>query len=534
MKHKAKSGPSPTKSGGKGGGSTKGKGKGGGAAGGPTFELADVPLSLPDFTPASASAHEAWVPRYHALLKREEGGSAGVGLGVEEVDTLQLELEAMLTSTRVRRNAIQHELQLVTHLEKHKGEAKGRKVGPASVLGREGGPRLADITSRGWRAGWRAGGRASGLSPALASPLPAPPEPEAKPAWAESGPSSPGKRGASHSLSREGSKRFKSAGKPTGEKSNQLIALPKIKNEANVPTFDPLQNEQIRPLAESAKPVMPKNETPNRFWSFVEPYCAPITPEDIKLLEDLIKTHGDMAEYHKIPSLGQHYTQTWAKEDMENERQKGAGTMAHASEANGDTKPNVDDLVVKSEPAGHGDETPFGELTQRLVAGLMEENIMTSVDDSMEAAKKAGQENPDLNKTGLIRSLNINNADSLEARVRKELEEQGLLDSNEDESAPEDDNDEILEEMKRCQNELKAVSTHNLGQLKRLLKCAKEEMVRQELRNRLQKADEDVMEAYQRISTSRSKKKSPSKKEREQAWKALKEREIILKELESV
>ena len=39
------------------------------------------------------------------------------------------------------------------------------------------------------------------------------------------------------------------------------------------------------------------------------------------------------------------------------------------------------------------------------------------------------------------------------------------------------ENDEILEEMRRCQNELKAVSAHNLGQLRRLLKAAKEEMV---------------------------------------------------------
>ena len=36
------------------------------------------------------------------------------------------------------------------------------------------------------------------------------------------------------------------------------------------------------------------------------------------------------------------------------------------------------------------------------------------------------------------------------------------------------------------QNELKAVSNHNLMQLRRLLKAAKEEMIRQELRNKLQ------------------------------------------------
>ena len=59
-------------------------------------------------------------------------------------------------------------------------------------------------------------------------------------------------------------------------------------------------------------------------------------------------------------------------------------------------------------------------------------------------------------------------------------------------------------------------------------------MARQELRNKLSRADTDVMEAYKKISVARSKKKPPSKKEREQAWKALKERDIILKQLESI
>ena len=71
-----------------------------------------------------------------------------------------------------------------------------------------------------------------------------------------------------------------------------MIGVPKIKSEqsSSLPHFDPLENQQIQRVSEpSPKPNLPKNETPNRFWSFVEPYCAPITPEDIKLLEDLIK-----------------------------------------------------------------------------------------------------------------------------------------------------------------------------------------------------------------------------------------------------
>ena len=88
--------------------------------------------------------------------------------------------------------------------------------------------------------------------------------------------------------------------------------------------------------------------------------------------------------------------------------------------------------------------------------------------------------------------------------------------------------------MQRCQQELRAVSQHNLTQLRRLAKSAREEMARQEIRERLSEADKEVCEAYKKIALARSKKKSPSKKEKDVAWKALKDREMILKQLESV
>ena len=43
-----------------------------------------------------------------------------------------------------------------------------------------------------------------------------------------------------------------------------------------------------------------------------------------------------------------------------------------------------------------------------------------------------------------------------------------------------------------------------------------------------------MQEAYKKIALARSKKKPPSKKEKDVAWKALKDRQAILKQLESV
>ena len=37
-----------------------------------------------------------------------------------------------------------------------------------------------------------------------------------------------------------------------------------------------------------------------RFWALVEPYCADITNEEIRLLEELLKPPDDEAEYYKV------------------------------------------------------------------------------------------------------------------------------------------------------------------------------------------------------------------------------------------
>lgn len=57
-------------------------------------------------------------------------------------------------------------------------------------------------------------------------------------------------------------------------------------------------------------------------------------------------------------------------------------------------------------------------------------------------------------------------------------------------------------------------------------------MRKQELRQRVRVSDNEVMEAFRRIMTARQKKRTPTKKEKDQAWKALKERESILKLLD--
>lgn len=70
-------------------------------------------------------------------------------------------------------------------------------------------------------------------------------------------------------------------------------------------------------------PKLPKNDAVNRFWVSVEPYCAEISNEDLKLLEEILKSHEDECEYYKIPALGKHYAEKWAEEDLKEEQRDG-------------------------------------------------------------------------------------------------------------------------------------------------------------------------------------------------------------------
>merc|ERR1712088_134191 len=92
-------------------------------------------------------------------------------------------------------------------------------------------------------------------------------------------------------------------------------------------------------------------------------------------------------------------------------------------------------------------------------------NLMSQVDDMM---VERAREDEVGTRNSFIQSLKVANGDSLERRLRKELEEQGILDPNDDDG--ESGQDEVQQELARCQQELRAVSQHNLAQLRRLAK----------------------------------------------------------------
>jgi transcriptional adapter 3 len=98
-----------------------------------------------------------------------------------------------------------------------------------------------------------------------------------------------------------------------------------------------------------------------------------------------------MSDYFRIPKLGQHYAKRWANEDIEAERAKGSGNTDGNDGSGQDSGSSK--LLRKAADSVNSEDSPFGELTQRLVAGLMEENIMTPIEETLELGGKKGELN---------------------------------------------------------------------------------------------------------------------------------------------
>ncbi|CAG0907577.1 unnamed protein product, partial [Cyprideis torosa] len=282
----------------------------------------------------------------------------------------------------------------------------------------------------------------------------------------------------------------------------------------------------FHPSEGHASPVITlKYDVPNKFWKFVEQFCGKVSSDDIEYLDQLIaeRTDEGHAELLTVPPLGTHYTLKWAEEDQVSggAGKKGKGGSASASPAQ-DGQPTSGPTPVRFSE----DIPPYGPLTTRLVSSLISESVG---DPSIEIPNEEVKTEKD--RKGIIRALSSPNAPLLEKRIKKELEDEGFLET---ESSEDDGDDEILRELKRCQAELEHVSSINLSQLRKIRERAAAQLKRQSVLDDLDAIDEQVQEAYRKLTDLRRKKKSPCKKDKEGVQKLLKDREKILRKLDSI
>ncbi|XP_012269456.2 transcriptional adapter 3-B [Athalia rosae] len=407
-------------------------------------ESTETAVSLPVLKTVDNGKH---LPRYCSILQR----STEEGVGMEDLDTLQLELETLLSSVVVRCRLLQDEITNLSSAEERR-DKKSKSVKGLSVLDKK----IRDDKSK-----------LKDLSSKAQSPLPA--------------------------------KLFKQ--KPSTGLASQIISNPHEINR--------IEGNQ----SDLPKLLLPKNDTPNKFWASVDPYCTDIMPEDLKLLEELIATHSDNTEFKKIPPLGRHYSLLWAHNDLLQEED-----AANPSREKKKNRSDMSLLVSKADKKGN---SIAGPLTQRLVSALLEENVYVANNNMDNKLFRDGD-------PPVLRDLSIQNSMNLELRMHKELVEQGILEAD---APKKNHDDEILAEIKRCQQELSALSHHNVSQLKRLLHLAEEESKRQALKRKISVADSDVVEHYKKLILAKQRKVCLTKKEQDKAWSCLRERENLLEQL---
>lgn len=303
--------------------------------------------------------------------------------------------------------------------------------------------------------------------------------------------------------SKSGSSKIKSKGKATTENSegDVFVAKPKL-------TYD----------------------GSNKFWSYVEPYCADITIEDIRTLEESLESKVDINEYFKIPPLGKHYSEVWAKEDLIEEHQQSAKIdkkkNSSTAENNSPCLVNMDSNIL---PGELEENCPYGKFTKILIAALVDENIMAPMTENEILENNENEPKPE-GKVGAKRTP-LPSAKSLEAAIKEELFSLGLIDTTD--TTENDQDDEIFQELRRCQSELKAVRCHNKYSVNKLIALAKNAIKNQEVRQKAKVLDAEVQDVFRRFCAAKAKKKGLSRKDREFAWKTIRDREALWKLVDS-
>ncbi|XP_059622522.1 transcriptional adapter 3-B [Phlebotomus argentipes] len=386
------------------------------------------------------------LPKLHAALARPQDSY----LPTEDLDSVQLELENLLSTVALRYRHLKAEYETLDKAEERK---KGKFMDKA--------------------------------------------------------PASPGKR-----------KKFDDKSKRDGQAKmfgGQTKMISKLKPQ-NSPAPSQHTDDSMDGMSyqkDNPKLTLPRNDTPNKFWLSVEPYCMPLTHEDIRLLDDLIEEYSDNL-IPPIPELGPHFTEQWSIDDLKDE---------HFNKNKSRLAPGI---VRKNErPMG---DNVTGPLTQRLVSALMEENLIPDNVTTSAENSNSGSDNTSSDFASNRSSLPpLKNGICIERRVRKELIEQGILD-------PDDfsRDDEILSEIKRVRTELSAIAEYNSNELKKLYTLAKDEMRRLELKRKLDSVDQEIIETYKKVVAAKQKRRELTKQERDEIFRLTEEQKKLSDQLEAM
>lgn len=188
----------------------------------------------------------------------------------------------------------------------------------------------------------------------------------------------------------------------------------------------------------------------------------------------------------------------------------------------------------KNKKSKDGDKCDYGVLTQRLVSCLIEEDFCA--ENFEDIFEEFNSESKNTNDVKLFKTISLNNAAQFERLLRKELEEHGLIDVDDiflSAEGSENEEDEINQEIVKCQNELRSIMTQNQFQIKKLANLIRADLKRQLLLERLGRVNDEILEVSKRLMIIRQKRKNSkeAKREKEYVQKYLRDRTTLLAQL---
>ncbi|CAH1965031.1 unnamed protein product [Acanthoscelides obtectus] len=238
-------------------------------------------------------------------------------------------------------------------------------------------------------------------------------------------------------------------------------------------------------LQEVPKVTLPKNDNSDKFWASIEPYCANVSKDDVAFLESLIQECAKDINMN-IPELGEHYTEGWSDEILNEEQNYGKSPSKKISGF--DMKRNKLHAIM---------DTFATPLNQNITATI-EENIMSVL------PKTSGPNGIIKFKAcDVLKSSNNNHklGACLDKKLKKEQVEQGILTL--DDLAKTQPDDEILTEIKKCQLELKTMNKYNIEELNKLKTIVTDDLRCSDVKDQLEKVDKQVLDLYNKILVAR-------------------------------
>ncbi|XP_026289353.1 transcriptional adapter 3 [Frankliniella occidentalis] len=435
------------------------------------------------------------LPRYYVVLTRTEEE----GVMMDDLDQLQMDLESLLSKVAVRQRLLHSEILALNNSESNMDRGKA---------------------------------------------------------------SSPGKKGRSRGskLVENLTKTREVARSSSSKHSKKLYRLAPL--AGSVPVVPP-DND---PKPPAPKVFVSKNSAPNRFWASVDPYCSEVNQEHVKVLEDLIHhNESSLQSLLETPGLGEHYSVNWALQELAEAQEAASMNKQRRKHTPLPNSQEASSLLKRSARFGFEKQTTTagpGPFANRLLAALIQENPVSPLHESSECNKvKVKVENDD-DETSSAKRIKLEPGEKtlkdrvrtggttkavggenivpykphviacFERSLRLQLEAQGLLDAPE--VKKEEEEDGVLSELHRCQEELQVLSQENERQLRAMIKLLQDEMVSQDLRRKLKHQDNEILENYRKIVAAKQKRKPLSKLERDAAWKAVRDREIIVKNLDAL